>query len=208
MEFKGKSLRTRMRILDAAEPLLKRLGLAGLRMETLASHLGVSKKTLYNHFPGGKREIWRLCVERRMEESSQHLFTAMRDASRGFVERGIDLIRIGQEATEELYGPNGLVAPGADADYYLPEHKQQLVEGLEGFFAEGVSLGVLRSNIPLHALSTAVVTLILEWGREGGPSLDNGGASLPVFVETVLLCGILSEDSRHRYVQRFKEGSQ
>lgn len=57
-----KERETRDRILSAAEDLFMRYGFRTITMDEIAKHLGVSKKTIYQHF-ADKEEIVCSCIE-------------------------------------------------------------------------------------------------------------------------------------------------
>jgi len=198
--------RTQTRILDAAENLFRRFSFLGLRMRQIADHVGLSRKTLYNHFPGGKREIWTRCVERRMEEFARRLVDLVGDTRRDYVDRARDILDIGREAVEVFYGPRGMLATHEDEQMVFPELRQRYVDALTRFFQEGTERGYLRPGLPIRSLALSLVVLIAEWGRPGA-FLDSGEVkSLPEFVETVLFDGILSDRGR-RNVHRLHGGS-
>ena len=186
--------KTRVRILDAADRLFRQFSYLGLRMKILADHMGLSRKTLYNHFPGGKREIWKSCIERQMRGFAARLFLIVDDTDRDYVERGGDILNIGSEAVELFYGPDGLISSGEDQELFFPELKSLYVEALARFFGEGVGNGLLRKDLPIRSLSEVMMTLITAWGERGSTLMEGEVKSLPEFVETVMFTGILSDE--------------
>lgn len=62
----------RDRILDAAERLLARLGYQKTTMDDLAREAGISKRTIYLHFPG-KEEVTLSTIDRIVERLLGHL---------------------------------------------------------------------------------------------------------------------------------------
>jgi AcrR family transcriptional regulator len=189
---------TRERILDSAEGLFGRLSFSGMRMRLLSEHMGLSRKTLYNHFPGGKREIWKRCIERRILEYSTRLFSIVDDTKRDYVDRGRDILGIGRDAMAVFYGPGGLVNSGEEGDFVLPEVRGRLVEALTRFFDEGRERGFLRRDLPVRSLSLVLVTLISNWWKHDSSLGEGEVDTLPEFVERVMFEGILSEEGRRR----------
>jgi len=61
-----KERETRERILSASEELFMRYGFRSITMDEIARHLGVSKKTIYQHF-ADKDEIVCQCIANHME---------------------------------------------------------------------------------------------------------------------------------------------
>jgi AcrR family transcriptional regulator len=189
---------TRERILDSAEGLIGRLSFPGMSMRALSEHMGVSRKTLYNHFPGGKREIWKGCIERKILEYSSRLLRIVEDTGRDYVERGRDLLDIGREAMAVFYGPGGLTNTGEEERYVIPEVRSRLVEALSHFFDEGRNRGFIRKDLPVLSLSLVLVTLISDWGMRDSCLGEGEVDTLPEFVERVMFDGILSEEGRKR----------
>ncbi len=81
-------------------------------MQQLSDQLGLSRKTLYNHFPGGKRGIWMSCVEREMLDFSDRLSLIVEDHESDYVDRGGRILDIGQEAVDLSNGAEGFISPG------------------------------------------------------------------------------------------------
>ncbi len=195
---------TRERILDAADRLFRQFSYQGLRMKTLADHMGLSRKTLYNHFPGGKRDIWKSCIERQMRDFAARLFLIVDDTDRDYVERGGAILDIGREVVELSYGPEGMILSGEDQEFFFSELKSRYVEAFTCFFGEGIRKGLLRKDLPIRSLSEVMVTLIVVWGRRDSTLMEGEVKSLSEFVETVMFTGILSEEGRrqsHRLVR-------
>jgi len=188
----------RERILDAAEKLFSRLSYSGLRMQILSDHMGLSRKTLYNHFPGGKREIWRSCVERELRSFADRLAEIVDDARGDYVERGGQILDIGQEAVEQFYGPRGLISSGEDQDYFFPELKNSYVTSLSRFFREGVQKGLLREHLPVRSLAEMMMVLVTAWGKPDSSMMEGEVKSLTEFVESVMFFGMLSDEGRRQ----------
>ncbi len=188
----------RGRILDAAVKLFSLFSYSGLKMQKLSDHMGLSRKTLYNHFPGGKREIWLSCVEREMRSFADRIAEIVDDTRGDFVERGVKILDIGQEAVELFYIPEGLISSGADRDYFCPELKASYIRSLCRFLTEGVENGLLRENLPVRSLAEMMMALVTAWGRPESSMMEGELKSLPEFVESLMLTGILSDEGRRR----------
>lgn len=195
----------RRRILDSAGDLFRQFGYSGLRMNTLSDHMSLSRKTLYNHFPGGKRDLWEQCVEEQMKKFADRLFLIVDDISGDYVERGGLILNIGREAVEIFYGPAGLISSGEDQNIFFPELKKRYVEALTRFFREGIEKGLLRANLPVRSLSEVLIVLIASWGQSGSTLMEGEVDSLPEFVQKVMFTGMLSDEGRRQSV-RLTEG--
>lgn len=60
------------RIINCSIELFSRYGIKGLTMDAIASELGISKRTLYEHF-SCKKQLLEVCLCSRLEQ--RHLFT-------------------------------------------------------------------------------------------------------------------------------------
>lgn len=203
--MRDRKLETTDLILDAAEGLFSHHSFNGLRMGQISDHLGMSRKTLYNHFPGGKREIWQCCIQRRLDGFAGRLFALTGDTRRDFVERGRDILGIGREAMATFYGPAGLIPTTEDERLFFPDLKKKYVEALTAFFEEGTRLGYLRPGLPLRSLAAALIVLISYWHSPEGLLAGGECESLPEFVETVMFDGILSEEGRQNAHRLYEE---
>lgn len=201
MNISEKQTQTRDRILEAAEMLFLQSSYQGLRMNDISLHLGLSRKTLYNHFPGGKRGLWQSCVERRMKDFAARLFAIVNDDRADYVERGGAILDIGRDAVKVFYGPGGLISSGEDEDLFFPELKGKYVEALTRFFNDGKVIGLIRNDLPIRSLSEALMALLKAWGQRGSTLNDGEVKSLPEFVEKVLFTGILTDEGRRQSVR-------
>ena len=197
-QISNRSRDTRIRIINAAEKLFRQFTYAGFRMKHLSDHIGITRKTLYNHFPGGKRDIWRACVERQMRDFAGRLSRIVNDRKTDYVDRGGLILDIGREAVEQFYGPEGLISSGEEHDYFFPELKKSYVMNLTRFFEEGVQNGLLRKNLPVRSLSEVMMSLITAWGQPDSTMMEGELKSLPEFVEMVMFTGMLSDEGRRQ----------
>ena len=167
-------------------------------MQQLSDQLGLSRKTLYNHFPGGKRDIWMSCVEREMLDFSDRLSSIVEDHESDYVDRGGRILDIGQEAVDLFYGAQGLISSREDQEFLFPDLKSAYVKTLTHFFEEGVRIGLLRKNLPVRSLSEVLMALIAAWGETGSTLVEGEVKSIPEFVETVMFAGMLSDEGRRQ----------
>ena len=184
---------TRERILNAAEVLFRRFSYPGTRMEQLSRRIGITRKTLYNHFPGGKREIWDSCVQRRHSMFVERINRAVDDTEGDYIRRGRGILDIAREAMEVFFHPGGLLRGADDQERLLPRLSGHYVNALFRFFGEGVRRGLLRENLPIRTLAEVIMAIVAAWGREGSTLGEGELQSAADFVERVLLTGILSD---------------
>ena len=187
---------TKTRILSAAEALFRQFTYAGTRMEQLSRRIGITRKTLYNHFPGGKREIWQSCVDRLHCAFAERIDRAVDDTGSDYIRRGRSILDIAREVMDAFFRPGGLFRGIEDQERLFSKLSRHYVNALLRFFGEGVSLGLLRKNLPIRTLSEVIIAIIAAWDREGSTLGEGELQSVPDFVERVLFTGILSDNGR------------
>ena len=74
------SSEARERLLDVAERLFQRRGLARVTMRDVAEAAGVRQASLYHHAPGGKAQLYREVFERMIAHHGRGLEAAIRAA--------------------------------------------------------------------------------------------------------------------------------
>ena len=65
-----KAAERRVEILDKASELFMRFGARSVTMDSIAQHIGVSKKTLYEHFKD-KKDLMLNCIQERFQSQKQ-----------------------------------------------------------------------------------------------------------------------------------------
>jgi AcrR family transcriptional regulator len=82
------------RILRAASDILSSGGLQKLRIENLAREIGISKKTIYNHFPG-KFSLIEATIDADMKRIQETLDSIAHDPGLGIIERMTAILSFG-----------------------------------------------------------------------------------------------------------------
>jgi AcrR family transcriptional regulator len=158
-------LDTRERVLAAALDLVGRDGLARLSMDEVAATAGVSRASLYRHFPGKPalfRELLRVyspleviseAVERLRDRPPEEVMPAIaRAASRELAGR-IGVVRT------LLFEVTAASADAAEATRYLTTRG---VATLAGYVIEQMEAGRLRAMHPLLAVQSFAGPLVLH----------------------------------------------
>lgn len=73
----------RGRLMDAAEALFSRKGIAAVTLREISAELGLSHASLYYHFPGGKEELFAAVTERNILRHGEGLRAGMEAAGPG-----------------------------------------------------------------------------------------------------------------------------
>ena len=86
------------RLLDEAERIFLERGYGGTRLAEVANALGIKTASLYHHAPGGKKELWRLVVDRALGRHREGLRRAATQGSPRLREQLVAMTRylIGQ----------------------------------------------------------------------------------------------------------------
>ena len=91
---------TKERILEAAKRVMIKEGFEHLKIDDLAKYIGISKKTLYNHFPN-KYSIIQSTVERDIKRISNNLDKISSDKTKSFIDRLAEILEYGFKEISE-----------------------------------------------------------------------------------------------------------
>lgn len=151
----------RQRIVARAGELLARRGFAAMTMDEVAQSLGMSKRTLYQHF-ASKEDLAREALEESFRDAERALVAARGDEDRSFSERLRDHVlvvterhgRLDAATLEELARSQ----PALHARYV--ELSRQTIERQFGaLLAAGVKAGELRGDLDPRVVVRIVQTL-------------------------------------------------
>ena len=158
---------SREKILDVAEALFARRGYAGVGLREVADHAGLSKSSLFHHFPG-KVQLYCEVLRRALQRMEEHLQPAL-DAAGDVpyrLERWIDGLIDG---LVEHPPTARLLLRGLVEDETLPPEADELPEalaaeralasalgGIASLIRAGVDRGELRDVSPGHTIQTLV----------------------------------------------------
>lgn len=143
------SAAVRARIVRQARPRLFREGYGALTMDALAADLGMSKKTLYVHFPS-KRELCAAVIDQVAEEIRDEADTLLRDPRLEFLEK----LRGFAQGMAERFGPIGsdvlaeLQRLAPDLHRHLEKVRAKNIPYVFGrLIEEGQLAGVVRDDV-------------------------------------------------------------
>lgn len=153
--------KARERILAAAMRLFLRHGFSTVTMDELAAELGMSKKTLYQHFPN-KEELINQVLESGFSSLMAELDEALADERLDFGERLSRYLAIvsGRYATISSMVLRDLKksAPGPFARFEALR-RSSLETRFARLLAAGVAAGELRSDIDVRILLQMVMAM-------------------------------------------------
>jgi AcrR family transcriptional regulator len=173
--------RTRAVVLDAAADLLAERGYAGLTMDALVERTGVSKTTMYKHWPSRTQLI---------AATVRRLVAAPAIPDTGSV-RG-DLIAMTLDSLDAYKGPRWPgIASVMEAAGHDPELQAALQSVPEAGFASlntvlerGVGRGELRAGLDIEAAVTILVGAFFLRLRMA--SLPQVRRDVPAIIDTIL----------------------
>ncbi|MCS7004204.1 MAG: TetR/AcrR family transcriptional regulator [Cytophagales bacterium] len=141
-------IETKTRILQNARELFRRKGIRSVRMEDIANHLGISKKTLYQHYKDKKNLI--IAIAEYDIESHINFLRSVRSES-------INSIEIILRTSEHFFKDIANINPAmiSDVQRLYPEAWEKFKEKKNELFtmslvqtlSEGKQQGLFRSEI-------------------------------------------------------------
>jgi len=198
------SLRERQRleredvILDVALDMMRESGYAVMTMDDLAARVGISKPTLYTHFPS-KEEI----AVRAMMRMMQRGIEFMEGVASGTP--AIDRI---ERVIRHLFSGKFIqhIFLGAARDVLVPTIRQRpdyqvqyqsMVAHLTQFIDDAKAEGAIRPELPTRLMVQTIISLLRD--TEYQELLTQGGCKPEQVVETltvVLLDGMKAQETR------------
>ncbi|NQV05353.1 TetR/AcrR family transcriptional regulator [bacterium] len=166
---------THERIVSAALRLIGERGMAGATMSSVAEEAGVSRQTVYNHFPDVDAMVV-AAVTRHEGETAAHIAQVMKSASDPttrlelMIRHGLAVA--GHQGTLSLAG----ISPEAKAE--LDRHRIDHVEAIAGVLGDGMVTGVFRDDLDIMATAELVQRLIVGGTGSNDPVLADAAVHL------------------------------
>lgn len=141
------------RILKTAKELFLRFGIRSISMDDIAGHVGISKKTIYQHFKD-KDDIVKMAI-RRFLAAQMRTLTGIREEAADAVEA---LVRVHDAVVQNLHEATPTLLH--DLQKYHPGAWKEVEEYRKDFLAKllteiihsGVEEGVFNENLRLDIL--------------------------------------------------------
>jgi len=145
------------RIITGAAELFRVYGIRAVTMDSIAAHLGISKRTIYERF-GDKDELL-YAVMNDMIRKQKEMVDNILNASSNVMEAIFTVIRIGREHMASM---NPLI--GSDLRKYHDAVLQRIrldcdnpdYEGTRKILNAGIAQGLFRNDIDVEIISRAV----------------------------------------------------
>ncbi len=142
------------RILQKAEQLFFRVGVKSVTMDDIARELGVSKKTIYQHFPDKDEIVYQTVVQEMVKDQCE--FEALRDGQYNAIER----IMHGTEMMRQQFAD---MNPSLiyDVQKYHPrawqvfqQHKHGFIlNGIREELRQGIAEGLFRDDLDIEVIA-------------------------------------------------------
>ncbi len=156
------SKETREHIIDGALELIRSTRLSDFSMEGLAKWIGVSRKTIYNHF-SGKTELLAEAIETGMDRVLHVLSTIADDDSLDFVDRLNRIVEQGFYEIKRLWDPAAGQSQSRSPMQIRTsarELNRHLGELIRGLVTEAAEKGLLASNIEPGIFAQVIINMI------------------------------------------------
>lgn len=187
------------RIMDCALSHFFRFGFAKARVEEIAEEIGISKKTVYNHF-GDKEALFHRANRRMVLEAVEEVRALARDTAKPFAQRLVAILalavkRIGGKGSPyfaDLKRANPLM--GCSPLLFIQRNSLGIVSGLVD---EAKADGLVRADLDTGDFSLVVLNVIdglIAWDD----SSEIAFSRIKVLGDSVrlLLQGVLTDRGR------------
>jgi AcrR family transcriptional regulator len=142
------------RIVSGSEELFLKAGIKSVTMDDIATHLGMSKKTIYQFFKD-KNELVFALVKKKLKDDEEQV-AAIISQSGNVIEEMINMMKCSEEIFSRI---NPIVIH--DLQKYHPEAWKQfqdfksgvLVHTLEQLLSKGIKQGYIRPDIDVKILA-------------------------------------------------------
>jgi len=190
---------TRIRILEAARARFLRFGFTPVTMDAIATSIGISKATLYKHFPS-KEALFRAVIFDLLEGIEAGVGALVADRTKDLAERlAAFLSYMGVRLTEI----SGIIsidmqrsAPAVWRDFEV-FRRERIFSKLKLLLEEGRASDVFRGDISENFLIQAYVSLIEQVMNPAAlADLSLSLAEAFRMIVSVMLEGILTEKGR------------
>lgn len=189
------------RIVTGARRCFFANGLRGVSMDDLARELGMSKRTLYAHFPS-KSALVEAVLQEKMREVEADLERISSDSAADFPGAFRELFVCVLRHTREVQVPfqRDIMREAPEVFRLIETRRRAMLQRHMGkLFSEGAKAGILRNDIPgelLIEIFLGVVQAIMNPAKlsELGLTVKTGFAA----ILSVMLEGTVTEEGRAR----------
>jgi AcrR family transcriptional regulator len=152
----------RQRIVDAARVHFFNHGFRSVTMDDLAEELGISKKTLYAHFPG-KFDLLEAVLADKFASVEATLKDVTRGRPRDFSATLRELLAGTQRELDEIKPPfvRDMRQKAPDVFKVVERRRAALIQRYFGkFFVEGQRAGMVRKDVPVKLIIEILLAMV------------------------------------------------
>lgn len=153
---------TRQRIVDAARSHFFNHGFRSVTMDDLANELGISKKTLYAHFPG-KIDLLEAVLADKFASVESSLKQATGAHSHDFPAALHDLLASARRELDEIKPPfvRDIRQKAPHVFKVIERRRAALIERYFGkLFVEGQRAGMVRKDVPANLMIEILLAMV------------------------------------------------
>lgn len=181
----------RDRLLQATFNCVARYGIAKTTVEDVAREAGVSRATVYRHFPGGKDQLVKETISWEAGRFFERLGAAIADA-RGAQALLTEALLFAHRAVEEHEVLQKILQ--TEPELLLPEltaESPRLLAMIRGFMRPALAGETLRAGVDAEEAAEYVARMVLSFiGSQGRWDLTDRG-QVEELVRTELLAGVV-----------------
>jgi AcrR family transcriptional regulator len=152
----------RQRIVDAARVHFFSHGFRSVTMDDLAEELGISKKTLYAHFPG-KRDLLEAVLTDKLASVEATLKNVTRAQRQDFPATLRELLAGTQRELDEIKPPfvRDMRQKAPDVFKLVERRRAALIQRYMGkFFVQGQRVGMVRKDVPAKLIIEILLAMV------------------------------------------------
>ncbi|HAD82526.1 MAG: hypothetical protein A2509_01560 [Candidatus Edwardsbacteria bacterium RIFOXYD12_FULL_50_11] len=209
--MKARADKLKARIIDSTSRLFFERGFSRVSMDQIASGLGISKKTLYQHFPSKQALLYQV-VSSMMNENGKIIEDIVND-------RGMDFHRKLSRLMNHLSGVVGRMARpfGEDLRRNAPEmwdeidrfRKEKILLNFRKLLELGIRQGVFRKDVDPQLMTLMFATLMQNMiDPKLFSQIPFTASQVFETIVEVVFRGILTEPVRKDFIKKVKEVSK
>ncbi len=201
-------LQVRNRILDIALNRFYQFGYGSVTMSEISTELGMSKKTVYQHF-AAKKDLLRVGLERTVDKISKGLRRISQRSDEDAVEKlvaalGFMMVAI-PRPSQRFFQDLSRNLP--DVWRELDRRRAEVIRLEFGkLFRQGVKEGVFRKDLDADFLILVFLAMVQNVIKpETLAHLPMSGAQVFEKLTSILMTGVLTEQGGNRYRETLEE---
>ncbi|MBI9101911.1 MAG: TetR/AcrR family transcriptional regulator [Spirochaetales bacterium] len=186
----------RKKILDEAGKLILDQGVTSFSMEDLAKSAGITKKTIYNHFPG-RDEVMKSAAREKIQSLVNTMTKIAEDERLDFPYRLGNIFRFGIKEYSALFPQSGYEKNKETFfSIYLPIIKTENLRLVKEVIHSGITSGHLRDDIGEETMAIMFLHIVEGWGKLEEYGIASNVDDFFTFTRKVLLEGCLTQYGR------------